>query len=442
LRSIAISGLVALAAGLGICAVALPAANATSAAPAAASRPATTIPVTGALKAEHAIAGMRAAGIASPAAAAPAANNQLIDVSCIHADDCLAVGGNFAGGTAHGRPLAFLQNASGWHATAVPLPSGGTVGVLGGVSCTSDGCLAVGWYAKSGHNFPLAELWKGNGWKLIAQPAVATGGTSDFLEFVSCATSVSSCVATGFYVPRSSSTGEVSLAEVWNGTSWKAYHPPSPATPFSNLDAVSCPQANFCVAAGGYLASNGGLLLADMWNGSVWTQVAVRQPTPQAGWFNFINGISCPSTVNCVAVGNTGQLQSNGSLKIAAFAEVRNSSAWSWSATSVPMPQGHPSLLLTPACVSATFCLAVGGVGPYTSTNNEGHAAVATWNGSKWSVKVFTPPATEGSLLMGDACVSPTSCVATGTIGTYATQTGRGLTALWNGTTWRLANIA
>lgn len=442
MRSIAISGLVALAAGLGICAVALPAANAKSAAPAAASRPATTISVAGALHAEHAIAGMRAAATASPAAAALVANNQLIDVSCIRASDCLAVGGNFAGGTAHGNPLAYLWDGH-WRATAPKLPSGGTVGVLGSVSCKSDGCVAVGWYAKGGHDFPLAERWTGNGWSLIAQPPVASGGTADFLEFVSCATSSKTgCVATGFYVPSSASNGEVALAEVWNGTSWKAFKPPTPATPFSNLDAVSCANAKFCLAVGGYLASNGGLLLADLWNGASWKQVPVRQPTPQSGWFNFINGVSCVSSVYCVAVGNTGQLQSNGSLKIAAFSELHNGQTWSWSLPGVPMPAGQQSLLLTPACVSTTSCLAVGGVGPYASTNNQGHAAVATWNGSKWSVRVLNPPATEGSLLMGAACVTATNCVATGTVGTFATNTGRGLTAFWNGTTWTTINTA
>jgi hypothetical protein len=373
---------------------------------------------------------------AAASAAAPAANNQLIDVSCIHANDCLAVGGNFAAGTAHGNPLSYLWNGA-WHAAAVHLPSGATTGVLGGVSCLSDGCVAVGWYAKGGHDFPLAERWTGNGWVLMPAPPAASGGTNDFLEFVSCATSVKkNCVATGFYVPTSSSTGEVALAEVWNGTSWKAYKPPTPTTPFSNLDSVSCASATFCLAAGGYLAGNGGLLLADLWNGSVWKQVAVKQPTAQNGWFNFINGVACPSTVYCVAVGNTGQVQSNGSLKIAAFSEVRNGSAWTWTLPAVPMPAGQQSLLLTPSCVSTTSCLAVGGVGAYTSTNNQGKAAAAEWDGSAWKVQVLTPGTGRGSLLMGDTCLSATSCMATGTIGTFSTNTGRGLTAFWNGTTW------
>jgi hypothetical protein len=441
LRSIAISGLVALAAGLGICAVALPAANATSAAPAAASRPATTIPVAGALRAEHVIAGLRANAIASPAAT-PAPNNQLIDVSCIHLGDCLAVGGNFAGGSAHGRPLAYLWNGA-WHATAVPLPAGGTVGVLGSVACKSDGCMAVGWYNKGGHDFPLAELWNGNHWVLVSQPPAVSGGTADFLEFVSCATSArAGCVATGFYVPSSASNGEVALAEAWNGSAWKASKPPTPATPFSNLDAVSCANAKFCVAVGGYLAGNGGLLLADMWNGTAWKQVPVRQPTPQSGWFNFLNGISCASTVFCMAVGNTGQLQSNGSLKIAAFSELHNTGTWTWTLPGVPMPAGQQSLLLTPACLSATFCVAAGGVGPYVNTNNQGHAAAAVWTGSAWSVRVITPPAGQGSLLMGAACVSTTNCVATGTAGKFATNTGHGLSAFFNGTTWSVINTA
>jgi hypothetical protein len=441
LRPIAISGLVALAAGLGICAVALPGAKATSAGPAAASRPATAISVAGALRAEHAIAGLRAAATASPAATPPA-DNQLIDVSCIAANNCMAVGGNFAAGTAHGSPLAYRWDGA-WHATTTKLPAGGTVGVLGSVSCRSDGCMAVGWYANSGHDVPLAEFWNGTSWTLVAQPPKASGGTADFLEFVSCAVSAKTgCVATGFYVPASASNGEVALAEVWDGAAWKPFKPPTPATPFSNLDAISCPHLNFCLAVGGYLASNGGLLLADSWDGASWRQVTVKQPTPQNGWFNFINGISCISSVYCVTVGNTGQLQSNGTLKIAAFSELRSGQPLAWSLPKVPMPAGQQSLLLTPACLSTTFCLAVGGVGPYTKTNNQGQAAVALWSGSAWKVKVLSPSTGRGSLLMGGTCLSPTNCVATGTVGTFATDTGHAMTAFFDGTNWTVINTA
>jgi hypothetical protein len=384
---------------------------------------------------------MRAAVTAAPAGA-PVASNQLIAVSCKRPGDCLAVGGNIVGGTAHGAPLAYLWNGKAWKATPVKLPSGGTVGVLGGVSCKSDGCLAVGWYAKGGHDFPLSEFWTGTHWVLTAQPPTVSGGSGDFLEYVSCATSAKGCMATGFYVPSSASNGEVALAEVWNGHAWKAFKPPTPKTPFSNLDAVSCPKTTFCLAVGGYLAGNGGLLLADLWTGASWKQVAVKQPTPQSGWFNFINGVDCPNAIYCVAVGNTGHAKSNNSLTIAAFAEVRNGSAWSWSLTGVPMPAGQQSLLLTPSCVSPSFCVAVGGVGPYTSTNNQGHAAAATWNGSKWSVKVLAPPAGQGSLLMGDECLTTVNCVATGTVGKFGTNTGHGLTAFWNGVTWRGINTA
>jgi hypothetical protein len=442
-RPIVISGLVALAAGIGVCAAVLPAAKATSAAPAAASRPATTISVPGALRAEHAIAGLRPSAspdFAAAPAATLAANNELLDVSCVGTNNCLAVGGNFAGGTAHGAPLAYHWDGA-WHATPVKLPAGGTLGVLGSVSCKSDGCVAVGWYRNGSVNRPLAEMWStaGKNWVVMRQPPMASGGSADFLEWVSCATSVKNCVATGFYVPTSNSNAEVALAEVWNGSSWTAFKPPTPSTPFSNLDAVSCNSIKYCLAVGGYLASNGGLLLADLWNGSAWHQMAITQVTPQSGWFNFANGVSCTAT-SCVAVGNTGQLQSNGTVKIAAFAEVHGASGW--TKTSVPMPAGQQSLLLTPACVTSKFCVAVGGVGSYTSTNNQGHAAVATWNGSAWTVKVLTPPSGQGSLLMGADCLSTTNCVASGTVGKFGTQTGHGLTAFFNGTTWTTKNTA
>jgi hypothetical protein len=439
LRSIAISGFVALAAGLGICAAALPAA-ATTAAPAATARQAAVIPVAPALTAKGDLNVARPAVRPDALAATTAADNQLFGVSCKHAGDCLAVGANTNGGGGFGSLLAYLWNGTAWKASPIHLPSGATGGTLTNVSCTSGGCMAVGFYRKSNRDFPLAEFWTGNNWVLPAQPVTVAGGSQHILENVSCITA-QACAATGFYVPTSNSNNEVALAETWNGSAWKAFKPPTPATPFSNLDAVSCATTHFCLAAGTYFdSSNAGQpLLADVWDGGSWHQVAVAQPTPTRGWANIVLGVSCPSSTSCAAVGATGQVQSNGTLVISAFAEVLSGSAW--TLTSVPMPAGQQSALFAPSCTSPTSCVAVGGVGPL-HTDNDAHAAAAVWNGSAWKVKVLTPPAGQGSSLEGIDCVTATNCVAVGTVGKFNTFTGHGLTGFWNGTTWKLINTA
>jgi len=444
LRHKVITGLVALAAALGTCA-AIPAARAAlSSSTTAASSTTTAATVAGPgdlakLQAPwHALPALRPALAVAPAATT-AAWDFFTGVSCKHAGDCLAVGGNNNGGGGHGSPLASLWDGTAWRASTVHLPSGSTAGYLYGVSCKTDGCVAVGYYRKNNHNYPLAQYWNGNSWSLGAhQPALPSGGAADYLQSISCVTA-NSCVAVGAYTPSSNSNNLAAFAEYWNGSSWKVSKPPTPSTPFSFLDTVYCAKTTYCLAGGSYVASTGAPLLAELWTGSGWHQTTVTQPTPQSGWFNEIDGVSCSASVtNCTLVGDIDQLHSDNTITMSTFAEVHSASGW--SLTSVPMPSGQQSFLNSVSCTSATSCIASGGVGPYTNSYTQGHAAVAAWNGVNWSVKVLTPPAGQGSVLWTDECVSPTYCVAVGTVGTFGTRTGHALTAIWNGTTWTTRN--
>jgi hypothetical protein len=388
---------------------------------------------------------------ARPAVAvAPAATTAAWDfftgVSCMRADDCLAVGGNNNGGGGHGSPLASLWRPGGssspaWRPTTVHLPSGATAGFLYGASCTSDGCVAVGYYRKSNHTYPLAQYWNGNGWSLGAhQPGLPSGGASDVLQSISCVTT-KSCIAVGSYVPSGSSTHLVAFAEFWNGSSWKVSKPPTPSTPFSFLDTVHCAKAAYCLAGGSYAGNNTKPVLAELWTGSGWHQTTVTQPNPQSGWSDEIDGASCSASVtNCTLVGDANQFHSDGTFTMSTFAEVHTASGW--SLTSVPMPSGQQSFLNWVSCTAVTSCIASGGVGSYSNSWTQGHAAVAAWNGSAWTVKVLTPPPGQGSVLWADECVSPAYCVAVGTVGKFGTRTGHALTAFWNGTAWKTVTTA
>jgi hypothetical protein len=99
-------------------------------------------------------------------------------------------------------------------------------------------------------------------------------------------------------------------------------------------------------------------------------------------------------------------------------------------------PSGQSQLVAT-SCLSAKFCVASGGSGPYTVSNTGGKGAIAIWNGAAWSVTVFTPPTGQGALLAGVQCESATYCVAVGTEGTYDKLTAHGFTAFYDGSTWR-----
>jgi hypothetical protein len=442
LRRKFITGLVALTAALGTSAAisAASAATATTAATAVTRLPATAIPIAPALTAGRGLFATHPVPRPDFRAATTAADNVLGGVSCKHDKDCLAVGQNFTGNGGFGSPLAYLWNGKAWRATAIHLPSGAKGGGLGGVSCTSGGCMATGFYRKGNSDFPLAEFWDGNKWVLPAQPAAVAGANYHALESVSCITAVS-CVATGFYVPASNSNDEIALAETWNGHSWKAFKPPIPTkTPLSALNSVTCPTTRFCLAGGAYFdpANNGEPLLADSWDGKAWHRVTVAQPTLTNGWANLILGVSCRSSTSCTAVGATRLLQGN-SVTLAAFAEVLSGSTW--TLTDVPMPASQQSALFSASCTSPTACVATGGVGPLR-TDNDAHAASAVWNGFEWKVKVLTPPAGQGSAFIGTTCITATNCVAVGTQGKFNTLTGHGLTGFWNGIKWRAITTA
>ncbi len=214
----------------------------------------------------------------------------LAAVSCTSVSFCMA-----AGTDGH----VDLWNGTSW--SAQPSTAGFTS--LNSVSCTSPGsCEATG-FGPAGDD---AEGWNGTAWSAQATPPPA-GGSSVGLSAVSC--TAQSCEAVGNYF--SSTFQQVTLAEVWNGTTWAAQRAPSPAASFgSSLAGVWCTAANSCTAVGQYSGSTASPPYAVVWNGIAWHQ---RFPPdhPYAGQ-NALSGVSCAASNACTAVGvtdNPGQIQ-------------------------------------------------------------------------------------------------------------------------------------
>jgi hypothetical protein len=89
------------------------------------------------------------------------------------------------------------------------------------------------------------------------------------LQAVSC-TSAMSCEGVGQYV--SNSNDQAMVAERWNGTTWAVQATPGPASAVgSELGAVQCTSARFCAAVGQYSVSVPTLTLAEVWNGTSWS---------------------------------------------------------------------------------------------------------------------------------------------------------------------------
>jgi hypothetical protein len=232
-------------------------------------------------------------------------------VSCPSATYCVAVGSNGSGKTA--TAVAESWNGSGWTLLSPVSPAGAS---LSGVSCISaTSCEAVGWATHAG----LAESWNGSTWTSQAAPDdvlravscvsasycnavsaywngsiwTAAQATPTMISYGISCVSASSCEAVGIY-------GENAAAASWNGSTWTAETVPNPGG--SVLYSVSCTSSSSCVAGGDIVTGTGGTTLAEQWNGSSWSEMTT--PNPSGAYEANFQGISCPSSTDCTAVGD------------------------------------------------------------------------------------------------------------------------------------------
>jgi hypothetical protein len=161
-------------------------------------------------------------------------------------------------------PLVETWNGTTWMVTSAPNLGGWYGGVLYDVSCTAAACTAVG---QSNNTYTLAEYETGGTWTI--QPTPRPGGSVLFQ--VSCTTS-GVCEAVG--------DGNGTLAETWNATSgWAIQATPNPPGPANQrLSGVSCTADNACTAVGNYASPTGQVTLAEQWDGTTWTVRPTQNP--------------------------------------------------------------------------------------------------------------------------------------------------------------------
>lgn len=217
------------------------------------------------------------------------------------------------------------------------------------------------------------------------------------------------------------------------------YPSAAPSTGYSALNAVSCPANGFCMAVGGYSDStNVGQGMADVLSGGSWTTSTLPFPSdPTATSGAGMEGISCPSTSFCVAVGeysDTG-LQTNGVNRSNAIVGIWNGTGWTLS--SPPMPSdanpANGSNLVSISCTDATHCTAAGDYGPTFSPGTPNPSAwaplIETLSGSTWTASAPSVPSDANPLnsdgpfdgLTGVSCSDATHCVAVGNYQTTGT---------------------
>jgi hypothetical protein len=186
---------------------------------------------------------------------------------------------------------------------------------------------------------------------------------------------------------------------------------------YPELQGVSCTSATNCVAVGDYGIPVGAeRSLIESWNGRLWS--IVPSPNPSNS-LDRLGGVSCTTSTNCVAIG----YYVNGSGVPQTLVESWNGTVWS-----VP-PSPGPGALDGVFCTHPTKCLAVGSEG---NASGESGTLIESWNGAAWTVTPSPNKGTSGNVLLGVSCKSPTNCLA---VGSYGNESGT-LIESWNGTAW------
>jgi hypothetical protein len=282
-----------------------------------------------------------------PTPAPKGTSDTLYGVSCPSPRVCIAVGSAFHSAGRRNTALTEVWNGKRWRARSVPAINGPSS--LYAVSCTSaSACVAVG-HTLGAPQRAIVERWDGRTWRLQAVPQLAKDTT---LVGVSCPRA-RFCIAAGWNTATASARP---LALSWDGSSWQVQAVPlPPQAPAGLFDAVSCSSATACTATGTDFSHPGGPTLAERWNGKSWRV----QPTPNPANISLsssevaLNGVSCTSSNACTAIGEYTPDHA-----AAYFIESWDGKRWRLQPAPHPSDFAHGALLGI-SCASAG-CAAVG----------------------------------------------------------------------------------
>jgi len=338
----------------------------------------------------------------------PAPNqNYLNGTDCISSTDCWAVGyhgyNNVAG---PGETLIEHYDGSAWTIVPSPNPAAGQASTLNSVACvSSNDCWAVGYYVTASNSYlTLIEHYDGSTWSIVPSPNLSVT-QANFLTNVTCVTGTD-CWAVGYY---SNGTAQQPLIVHYDGIAWAVVSSPSSSPVQTNfLNGVTCVSATDCLAVGAY--SNQGLFnyyqtLIEHWDGSAWTIVPSPNTSPTD--FNVLNSVTCASANDCWAVGWLSTATGDNTL-------VQHNNGSGWVMVSSPNnAAGQTNTLNSVTCVSSSDCWAVGFY--YKSNNNIFQTLIEHYDGTAWSlVSSDNTAANEWNLLNSLTCTSATDCWAVG----------------------------
>jgi hypothetical protein len=191
------------------------------------------------------------------------------------------------------------------------------------------------------------------------------------------------------------------------------------------LNAVTCPTTTNCIAVGNYSTKSWSRTLIEQWNGTTWAIIA--SPNPPGQTLATLSGVACVSSTSCLAVGNYSTKSWSRTL-------VERWNGTTWSIVTSPNPHGLTYAALDGvACPSATSCIAVGNY----STKSWSRTLIEQWNGTTWAIAASpNPPGLNFAIVGSISCPAATTCHA---VGLYMTSgRTRTLVEQWNGSRWSI----
>jgi hypothetical protein len=200
--------------------------------------------------------------------------------------------------------------------------------------------------------------------------------------------------------------------------------------PNALLFGVSCASPSFCVAAGDRGFGTSQQPLIETMSKGKW------KGTPSPGtrdpyFVDFLNSVSCSSATFCAAAGWATNAWSS-----VARTLVETFSHGSWRLTSSPDTKSAMNELLGDSCISRTSCVAVG----YEGAPSAQQTLVETFSRGTWKLtpSPSTAPPFVVDFLTSVSCSSPTYCVAAGFAADSAASEMRTLILTSSGGAWKL----
>jgi hypothetical protein len=180
-------------------------------------------------------------------------------LSCSDLADCTAIA--YGNSTALGAgTFSWRESAGTWSGVALLPQRPGFQFISYSIACPSAStCMAVGGLTKgAGGDIPAVATASSGSWSLprrLALPRLSPIPTQALFTSVACASSTL-CETVGFIVSSSSRIADVPVAATWNGGAWSSlgtFHRSTvgarPAAQ-SLFDAVACPSTTECLAVG------------------------------------------------------------------------------------------------------------------------------------------------------------------------------------------------